>query len=213
MPKTAQFDIEGFILAGGASRRMGADKATLLLDGVPLAERAARVLAEFCLNVTIVGARLDGRPSVTDVVIDPNGRASIYGLHAALINCRSVWAAVLACDLPFMQAEIFHKLISRAKFEPRRFDIVVPLQPDARPQPLAAVYHSASCLPIVGKMIAKNEFRLASIFQKLNVSFLPVSDLGDPETVDISFLNVNAPEDMQVAKEIADEKIIRADPA
>ncbi len=48
-------EISGALLTGGASRRMGTDKAALTLDGMPLALRTARLLAELFHEVLWVG--------------------------------------------------------------------------------------------------------------------------------------------------------------
>jgi len=47
--------IEAFILAGGASRRMGTDKARLILDGKTLIERISQTLIGFTSRVVIIG--------------------------------------------------------------------------------------------------------------------------------------------------------------
>src|SRR6267378_2466965 len=47
--------IEAFILAGGASTRMGTDKSRLLLDGQTFSQRIANTLREVASEVTIVG--------------------------------------------------------------------------------------------------------------------------------------------------------------
>ena len=51
--------IEGFILAGGASSRMGTDKARLRLDGRSFVERIASALTAVSSSVIIVGQNLD----------------------------------------------------------------------------------------------------------------------------------------------------------
>ena len=48
-------DIEAILLTGGASRRMGVDKAALTVGGMPLGEKIARELAKTCDRVTVLG--------------------------------------------------------------------------------------------------------------------------------------------------------------
>ena len=52
-------DIDGFILIGGASSRMGADKAQLELGGQSFVERIAQALSSIADRVSVVGARQD----------------------------------------------------------------------------------------------------------------------------------------------------------
>src|SRR6185295_4885070 len=123
-------DIEAFILAGGASRRMGTDKSQLLIDRQTFAERISETLFKLTDSVTLVGRELENSslPSVADVY--PQWGA-LGGLHAALSACRRDWAIVVACDLPFVTAGLFSSLASlRLDHE-----AVVPTQPDGRPQP------------------------------------------------------------------------------
>jgi molybdenum cofactor guanylyltransferase len=136
-------EVEGFILAGGASSRMGASKAGLRLGGDTLVGRAAAVLRTIAGQVSLVSAREDaaafGLPVVRDVYA---GRGSLGGLHAALTNCQAQWAAILACDLPFVTAGLLGRL---ASFRGPVVEAVAPLQLDGRPQPLCAFYSARSC--------------------------------------------------------------------
>lgn len=186
-------DTEGYVLAGGAGRRMGVDKARVMLGGVGLAERAARILDAVCRRVTIVGAHIDGRESIDDRVGEGHAPASIYGLHAALSDCRSKWAAVLACDLPFVNAGVFRLLRERAV---SATTAVLPVQPDGRIQPLAAIYRPSLCLVAVEAAISRGDLKLASALDGLNA--VRVSVAGGS-----TFLNINTPSDLLHAEKLS----------
>jgi len=133
-------NVEAFILAGGASSRMGTDKSQLLIDRQTFTERISEMLLTLTDSVTLVGRQLDtsALPTVPDVY---QQWGALGGLHAALSACRREWAIVVACDLPFVSAELFSSLASlRLDHE-----AVVPIQPDGRPQPLAALYRVDPC--------------------------------------------------------------------
>src|SRR5829696_8721619 len=126
--------MEAFILAGGASRRMGTDKSQLLIERQTFADRIAKTLLAVTASVTLVGGQARANlPSVADVY--PQWGA-LGGLHAALSACKREWAIVVACDLPFVTAELFSFLAGKRLDH----DAVVPVQQDGRPQPLAALY-------------------------------------------------------------------------
>lgn len=102
----------GVLLTGGASRRMGTDKATLLVNGETLAVRAARVLSAACDPVIEVGAGVSGLPAVRE---EPPGAGPLAALLAgvgALGDPPSV--VLLGCDLPFVEAPLLRLLLERA---------------------------------------------------------------------------------------------------
>jgi molybdenum cofactor guanylyltransferase len=92
----------GVLLTGGASRRLGTDKAMLVVDGETLATRSGRLLASVCGPVIEVGSGVSLLPSVQEV---PPGAgplaAFLAGIDALEIDGPAV---LLGCDLPFVDA-------------------------------------------------------------------------------------------------------------
>src|SRR5205085_11384931 len=86
------FEIEGFILAGGASSRMGRDKARLRLGGATFVARIAGALHTITPQVRLVSARPDSAELNLPVVPDLFRECgALGGLHAALKVCRASW--------------------------------------------------------------------------------------------------------------------------
>src|SRR5688572_27856914 len=138
--QTAIAKTEAFILAGGASSRMGTDKAQLLLENQTFVERIADTLLTVTNSIRLVGGR---EYSKLQTVADGYPQwGALGGLHAALAACRSEWAIVVACDLPFVTSELFSYLAAQRMDH----DAIVPIQEDGRPQPLAALYRVNPCL-------------------------------------------------------------------
>src|SRR6266536_250676 len=105
--------IEGFILVGGNSSRMGTDKSRLLLDGETFVELIAKELLALADSVKLVGK--DSEQPALKFQSAPDiypGWGALGGVHAALAACRSQWAAIVACDLPFVSAALFARLAS-----------------------------------------------------------------------------------------------------
>src|SRR5712692_4367127 len=152
-------DVEGFILVGGASSRMGADKSQLVFDGQTTIELIAEALRSLTTQVRLVGSRdesiKNAFPNLPD--LHPSW-GPLGGIHTALNACKAEWAAIVACDLPLVTGELFNRL---SKFidesEPRTCDAVVPIQIDARPQPLCALYRKDACLVATEQLIANGE--------------------------------------------------------
>ena len=196
------FDVEGFILVGGQSSRMGRDKSQLVFGTQSGVEHIAAALGSLTSRVRLVGARSRDKSGLQNIPDTLEHWGALGGIHAALAECESEWAAIAACDLPLVTAELFTRLWQFTLPEEGPFDAIVPIQPDERPQPLCAIYRRASCSAIVSQLIADNEHKPRALLAKVRtrwVNFDEISDLpGAPEF----FLNVNTPEDYEVARNI-----------
>lgn len=195
-------EISGYILAGGASSRMGADKARLRLGGRTLVERAAEALSEVAGTVSLVssrpGAEEFGMPVVADIF---HGLGALGGLHAALTHATAAWAVVLSCDLPFAGGALLRKLAAERSGD---FDAVAPLQEDGRPQPLCALYAPARCLPAAAGLINAGELRPRQLLARVRTRWLAWAELKNLEGSARFFLNVNTPAEFARAERLLD---------
>jgi molybdopterin-guanine dinucleotide biosynthesis protein A len=102
-------DITGLILAGGASRRMGADKAFLEIEGQPLIARVHAVLAPLFAEVLIAaGSPTPERgPFPARALYDETpGQGPLGGLVAGLKVARTPWVFMVACDMPTLDPRV-----------------------------------------------------------------------------------------------------------
>jgi molybdopterin-guanine dinucleotide biosynthesis protein A len=191
-------EVEGFILVGGASSRMGADKAGLSLGGRSFVERIAVALQSVAENIRLVGARDERDALGLAVVRDVYAKwGALGGLHAALAAARAPWAAIVACDLPFVTGELFVRLASLRE----NFDAVVPVQPCGRPQPLCALYRRETCRPRAEELIAAGERRPRRLLTAVDTRRVMPDELADLDHSALFFTNVNTPEDFAQARE------------
>lgn len=173
-----------YILAGGRSSRFGCDKALALLDGQPLIERLASIVADWGLPVTAVADRRDkyaflGLRTIIDQVPD---RGPIGGLHAALCDlchvdpgggeCRKA-LLLLSCDLVDLRQHWIEQLSASLAERPDAsacaFQSV-----DGRWHPMPGLY-AETCLPIVQQALSVNDRRHRSMQALLRASgALPV---------------------------------------
>jgi molybdopterin-guanine dinucleotide biosynthesis protein A len=197
-------DIEGFVLVGGKSSRFGRPKALLKFDGVTLAEKAASTISAALSPKQIYLAAAneeqfagdEGLPKDLPVIFDRcKDRGAFGGLHAALKQAQSEWIFVLACDYPFVSADLLKYL---AGLIDGAFEAVVPVQPDGRVQPLCAFYRVEPCLKIVEKFLAANEKLppLRAVFENVRTRFVGFDELKDLPGAENFFLNLNSPEDL-----------------
>ncbi|MGI9108260.1 MAG: molybdenum cofactor guanylyltransferase [Pyrinomonadaceae bacterium] len=197
-------DVEGFILAGGASSRMGTDKARLTLGTQTFVERIAQALHAITTRISVVSARPESIALNLPVLADVyRNCGAMAGLHAALRACRAPWAAIVSCDLPFVSGELFVRL---AALRGGDFEVIAPRQVDGRPQPLCALYKRESCLARIEKLLRDGERRPRVLLQQTHTRWVAPADLADLRHADLFFLNVNTPEDYEDARRRAAEE-------
>jgi molybdopterin-guanine dinucleotide biosynthesis protein A len=197
------FDVEGFILVGGASSRMGRDKAQLLFNARTSIERVATELLAVALPVTMVGARQHYRHlSLRNVPDVHPGWGALGGIQAALKACERDWALIVACDLPFITAQLFERL---ATLRGDQTDAVVPVQADGRPQPLCALYRRETCLPEAERLIERDEHTPRALLAAVRTRWIEMDELEDLPGAKNFFFNVNTQADYEEAKKLFDE--------
>jgi molybdopterin-guanine dinucleotide biosynthesis protein A len=192
------FDVEGFILVGGASRRMGRDKAQLVLGGRTFVERIANELSLVTSSVSLVGARNDF-PSLKNIPDVHEHWGALGGIHAALTASETDWVVVVACDLPFVTTQLFAHL---KNFADDTLDAVVPIQADGRPQPVCALYRRGACLPEIDKLVATGEHTPRALLANVRTRYVEFVELCDLPAAEHFFFNVNNPGDLKKAQAI-----------
>jgi molybdopterin-guanine dinucleotide biosynthesis protein A len=111
--RSAQNDISAVLLAGGESRRMGRDKATLLFQGKPLWQIQLDTLRKLEPAEIFVSARTDPKwrpPDCQFVPDNPPSRGPLSGITASLGQMRMPHLLVLAIDMPFISEKYLRLL-------------------------------------------------------------------------------------------------------
>ena len=195
-------DCTGVILAGGtASRYGGRPKGLEVVGGRRIIDRVATALADatdsllLIANVDTAGDWLPGVAWHRDV---QPGLGGLGGIHAALVHAGGP-VIVVAWDMPFVPRELLAELRSAAA----DFDVVVPESGSRRGvEPLCA-YYGPACREAIERRLAADDRRVVGFYEDVRVSRLPaeaVARHGDPAVI---FMNVNAPEDLELAEEHA----------
>src|SRR4051794_16293155 len=131
----------GILLTGGRSRRLGVDKATLVLDGETLAARAAQRLSTVCSPVVEAGDGVSGLSAVREA---PAGAGPLAALAAAGGWLRARGhpgsALLLAVDLPAVDAPLLRWLRDRPG------EATAVLRVGGRLQPVCARYGADALL-------------------------------------------------------------------
>jgi molybdenum cofactor guanylyltransferase len=136
----------GLVLAGGRSTRMQRDKATLPYQGRNQLDRAMELL-EPCVVQAFVSVRPDqrqdpARARYAQVIDAHEGLGPIAGIAAAqALQPGAAWL-VLACDLPYLEADTIAQLIARR--DPARLATAYRSSHDGLPEPLCAIWEPRS---------------------------------------------------------------------
>jgi molybdenum cofactor guanylyltransferase len=163
--------ISAVLLAGGESRRMGRDKATLVWRGRPLWEWQIEKLRALRPDKIFLSARaeVDWRPADVELIVDvPPSRGPLSGLAAALLSIETDHLLALAVDMPLMTIE---HLRLRRSFATEGTGVMPTI--DEKAEPLCAIYpketqavfqealrgDNFSLQPIVKTLVALNILR------------------------------------------------------
>ena len=211
--------IGSFILAGGASSRMGRAKWQLRLGEQTFLERVAEALNQISPSrIAVIGnnipdeikVNLSSGNSLTLPVFRDNfdkqnqsntARGSIIGLRAAFVHSKSEWTIVVACDLPFVTGALLKRLTQFIDSN-EDFAAIVPLQPDGRPQPLCAFYRGGFCLTTIEKMLCGDDWRLQKFLGSGKTRYVEFENLRDLPDSEYFFFNVNTPAEYATAKRL-----------
>lgn len=185
-------DCTALILAGGESRRMGQDKANLLLGERTLLQSVVATLQPLFTEVIVNVRQLRHEIDLPQVCDDPSHIGPLAGLVAGLERINTPWLFALACDMPFITPAVIEYLaLKRADCQ-----AVVPMV-SGYPQPLAAFY-AASCLPVARDCFnGSGKHSLRELLERLQVRYVDEAELlnADPEL--LSFFDLDTPQDVE----------------
>ncbi len=181
----------GLVLAGGESRRMGQDKATLRRAGQSQLAYVVHLLDELVERV-FVSARADQqddteRSRFEQIVDRYEGLGPVAGILSAMDEYPDVDWLVLACDLPNIDAPTLTNLLQ--KRSPDRPFSAYRSSYDSLPEPLCAVYTAASS-DIVRGFVADGLYCPRKMLIRSDTLLL---EQPDPVALD----NVNTPDDLE----------------
>jgi molybdopterin-guanine dinucleotide biosynthesis protein A len=182
--------LAGVVLAGGASRRMGRDKASVVFDGPTgprtMVEHVVAAVSQRCSPVFVIAAPGQPLPELSAVVL----RDEVRGVGPLLATGRGLRAAaeagaerafVCAVDMPLMTAELIDELAGHTGV-----DVVLPW--DGRDHYLAGVYRTGLAGRIT-ELTAAGERSMRALVDTVNTQRIVL-----PETAALT--NVNSASDL-----------------
>jgi len=179
----------GYILAGGLSRRMGREKPLMVWRGQPLIERASDLLSSLGLEVHIVlGSSMQARRYEVEVstVIDIlPGCGPMGGILSGLRHSKKRLNCFIPCDMPMLTKDLLRSLEDQAT----NYDAVVPRDTSNRVQPLVG-YYSPRCVDILAKWIGDKQLSLTGLIKSGEMRVKILENAIEDSEEDV-FLNIN----------------------
>ena len=188
--------LTAFVLAGGKSSRMGADKAFLKFEGRTLLERALALARALTGEVRIVGPREKFAAFgavVEDVYAD---RGPLAGIHAALRSSSAELNLMLPVDMPRLKEAFLRHLLAVA----RASDAVVTVPRLASGwQPLCAVYRRPFA-DVAEAALEAGKNKVDALFTGVSTRVIEEDELRQFAFDAVMFQNLNTPEDWEQAE-------------
>jgi molybdopterin-guanine dinucleotide biosynthesis protein A len=198
-------DITAFILSGGESSRIGLNKAFLKIEGKSLIQRLIELLDSVFAKVIISSNERELYEFTRKKVINDiyPGRGPLSGIHSALECTDTTKNFIISCDLPLITIEMINYMVnySSQKEMPKA---------EGRIQQLCGIYSKNVLLEIENLLVESNKSTSnlkGSIFElmdRVQTEITEVDKLGFYHSN--LFLNINSPEDYNLAKSILELK-------
>lgn len=184
-----QFSV--MVLAGGQSRRMGRDKATLSWEQGDLLGSLLTRLLPLSDDVLVISNTVRNIPEVvrqfTDII---PGKGPLSGIHAGLIQARHDLVFVTACDVPFLVPELVPRLVQAVGMADGSVAVY-----KGQIEPLFACYRK-SCSGVIEQLLTAQHYRVTDFLAQINWVAVQQWD----ELADYCFMNVNTGKDYEKAK-------------
>jgi len=199
-PARRQMKVTGVIQAGGRSTRMGGrPKALIELGGSRIIERVLAALTAVVDDVLLVTNTPElyaflKLPMVADVYPD---RGSLGGIYSGLKAASGETAFTVACDMPFLHADVVRLVVARAG----QGDVVIP-RVGHQLETMHAAYAKA-CLPHIDERLLAGQLKIVEFFERVSVVEIAEADVARFRDPRVAFMNVNTPDELERARGLA----------
>ena len=191
--------VTGAVMAGGESRRFGADKALASWNGRTLVENAVEILGELFPSLLV----LVKEPEAFAFLKGANLRVAkdlirethpLGGIASALSYARTEHVFVCACDMPFLRGELISALWEAC----HGYDACVPVW-QGRFQPLCGIY-SQKCLGVMERMMKDECLKIQMLFDRVPTRFFTEKEVLPVDPQGLSFVDLDTREEYERAR-------------
>lgn len=194
-------DVTAIILAGGKSSRMGTNKALLTINGITVIEQIVNECKKITDHILIVTNNFADYQFLQLPMVEDKekGKGPLAGIQAGLSTVSTEKNIVIACDMPFISAEIAKVLLE----ELTNYDACLPKINDQL-HPLFAAYRK-SCLHAVNQSLNDGQLRIRHFLNQVRVKIKTEKEL--PSYFNKAMFNMNNPQEYEEAKEMIKKSI------
>lgn len=185
--------VTGFVLAGGASSRMGRDKSRLLVGRQTLIERVIGRLRPHVERLVVVIGRahdkegLGGLP-VDDILADLQpGQGPLMAVYTGLLHSTTALNLFAPCDMPWIEGRLIARLTEECR---GAVEVVASEHPAERVQPFPLLCQRTA-YRTVQMLLERKERSLQALLRHPTARRIRIQDQG----LWASFTNVNTPAD------------------
>lgn len=109
----------GIVLAGGASTRMGEDKAGLVFENATLLDRAIKLLSDFGADPVVVSGNRSDCEAVPDIEPGQGPLGGLYSVLSARPELAGHWRIIIPVDMPMLDLATLNRLANSARRQDR----------------------------------------------------------------------------------------------
>jgi molybdenum cofactor guanylyltransferase len=189
-------ELTGIVIAGGKSRRMGAEKGLIPFNGKPLITYPVQMLGKVSAQV-IISANSNsydflGLPVIADQTM---GGGPMTGIYSGLLASETEYNLVLSCDMPLISIDLLMHLVASAV----GCKAIVAFH-QGFAEPLCGIYNRS----LIGELeshISTRNFKLITFLETTGARFIEI-DERLPFYHPNFFLNVNTPQDIEIGEKL-----------
>jgi molybdopterin-guanine dinucleotide biosynthesis protein A len=203
------------ILAGGQAKRLGVDKALIVLKGKPLIGRTVENIWAKSEDILIVTKSEKRAKNIKQVLRDPVKviwdeepalETPLIGALSGFKEAKYENVLLLGCDMPLIKPEVIDLLFDSYAEVAATGEALIPQHPNGYLEPLCAIYKREPAINALLRCLEENSYKLKSFIDHLSaVYFYPITEIQkrDPELS--TFFNVNTRDDLVKLLRILEE--------
>jgi molybdopterin-guanine dinucleotide biosynthesis protein A len=195
--------VSGIVLAGGRSRRFGADKLAARIGEGTLLDRSVAALASVAVDLVVVVAPGDGRATGPTsrplrVVADPEAYGGpLVGLLTGLEAVEQPLVIVVGGDMPTLRPDVLRLLVRTLSSRPTIGGVV--LRSRGALVPLPAAVRTGAATDMSRRLVGDGERRLRSLFERLPTRILDEGEWRPLDPGGETLRDVDRPADLPEA--------------